>query len=136
MLTAHNVVLAISQSGATDEILNLLPYVKRLAIPLIVMTGNPESALAAQADVALDTGVEQEVCPLNLAPTLRRRRNCAGRRLGRGADETPGIHAEDFASASSAGHARAAFADSGPRPDEHGRRHTDGAARGAVARRP
>ena len=69
MITNQDVVIAISNSGETDEILTILPLIKRLRIPLIAMTGNPESRLARQADVHLDIRVEQEACPLNLAPT-------------------------------------------------------------------
>jgi len=69
MLTGHNVVVALSQSGTTEEVVSLLPYIKRLEIPLIVLTGNPNSVLAEQASVVLGTEVDQEACPLNLAPT-------------------------------------------------------------------
>jgi len=62
-------VLAISSSGDTDEILALLPTIKRLAVPLVAMTGNPRSTLAASADVPLDVSIRQEACPLGLAPT-------------------------------------------------------------------
>lgn len=69
MLTAHNVVVAISQSGATDEVVNLLPYIKSLSIPLLAITGNDGSTLGKHADVILSSKVDQEACPLNLAPT-------------------------------------------------------------------
>ncbi len=69
MITADDVVLALSNSGTTNEIVTLLPLIKRLGITLISMTGNSESPLAAAADVNLDTYVAQEACPLNLAPT-------------------------------------------------------------------
>ncbi len=69
MLTASNTVLALSQSGATDELLSMLPYLKRSRIPLIAITGREDSPLARQADVTLLTRVEKEACPLNLAPT-------------------------------------------------------------------
>lgn len=69
MITADDVVLALSNSGTTNEIVTLLPLIKRLGITLISMTGNSESTLAAAADVNLDTSVAQEACPLNLAPT-------------------------------------------------------------------
>ncbi len=62
-------VIMISRSGESDEIKNLIPFVKRMAVPLIAITGNLNSALAAHSDVTLDTGVEKEACPLNLAPT-------------------------------------------------------------------
>lgn len=69
MITEQDVVLAISNSGNTDELLNILPLIKRQKIPLISLTGNPESELARSADINLDISVEKEACPLNLAPT-------------------------------------------------------------------
>ena len=69
MITAKDVVLALSNSGETDELLTILPLIKRQGIPLIVMSGNDESSLARIADVHLDTSVPAEACPLGLAPT-------------------------------------------------------------------
>lgn len=69
MITANDVVLALSNSGTTHEIVTLLPLIKRLGIALISMTGNQQSVLALSATVSLDAGVEKEACPLNLAPT-------------------------------------------------------------------
>lgn len=69
MITADDIVLALSNSGTTNEIVTLLPLIKRLGLTLISMTGNPDSTLARAANVNLDTQVEQEACPLNLAPT-------------------------------------------------------------------
>ncbi|KPK58289.1 MAG: D-arabinose 5-phosphate isomerase [Gammaproteobacteria bacterium SG8_31] len=69
MITAQDVVLAVSNSGDTPEIVLILPLIKRLSVPLITMTGRPESTLARAADVNLHTGVDKEACPLNLAPT-------------------------------------------------------------------
>lgn len=69
MITASDMVLALSNSGTTSEIVTLLPLIKRLDIPLVSMTGNPQSILAQSATINLDAGVEQEACPLNLAPT-------------------------------------------------------------------
>ena len=69
MLTEHDVVLALSNSGKTAEIVSLLPGLKKLGVKLIAMTGNPESPLAKAADVHLNVGVDQEACPLELAPT-------------------------------------------------------------------
>lgn len=69
MVGGEDAVIMISRSGESDEIKNLIPFVKRLAVPLIAITGNLESALASHSDVTLDTGVEKEACPLNLAPT-------------------------------------------------------------------
>ncbi|HCU05321.1 MAG: D-arabinose 5-phosphate isomerase [Gammaproteobacteria bacterium GWE2_42_36] len=69
VITAQDVVLAISNSGNTQEILTLLPLIKRLNIPLIALAGNLNSSLAEAADVVLDVSVSVEACPLNLAPT-------------------------------------------------------------------
>ncbi len=68
-ITAQSVLLAFSQSGATDEVLAILPYAKRLGVPLIAITGKGGSPLAEQADVVLHTPVPSEADPLNLAPT-------------------------------------------------------------------
>lgn len=68
-ITPNDVVIALSYSGETDELLTILPAIKRLGVPLIVLTGNPNSTLAKAADVVLDVSVEREACPLNLAPT-------------------------------------------------------------------
>lgn len=69
MITHKDVVLALSNSGETDELLTILPVIKRQGIPLVAMTGNPNSSLAAMCDVHLDASVPAEACPLNLAPT-------------------------------------------------------------------
>lgn len=69
MLTQGDVVIAISNSGNTEEITRLLPLIKRLACPLIALTGQKESLLAREADYHLDVSVTQEACPLGLAPT-------------------------------------------------------------------
>ena len=69
MITAQDVVVAISNSGNTQEVVTLLPLMKRLGIPLIALTGNPASTLAQYADVHLDVSIKQEACPLGLAPT-------------------------------------------------------------------
>lgn len=69
MITAQDVVLAISNSGETKEILLLIPLLKRLGTPLIALTGNANSTLVQEADVYLDVHVEREACPLGLAPT-------------------------------------------------------------------
>ncbi len=69
MITRDDAVLALSNSGETDEILTIVPVIARLGIPLIAFTGNPDSALARAATVHLDIGVPAEACPLNLAPT-------------------------------------------------------------------
>ena len=69
MITAQDVVLALSNSGETDEILTILPLIKRLNVPLIAMTGNPASRLATESNYHIDVSVEKEACPLGLAPT-------------------------------------------------------------------
>jgi arabinose-5-phosphate isomerase len=69
MITAHDVVLALSNSGESDELLAILPVIKRLGAKLIAMTGNPASTLAREANVHLDASVDREACPLGLAPT-------------------------------------------------------------------
>ena len=69
MITKSDAVILLSNSGSTNEITALLPLLKRLGVPLIAMTGNPDSVLARAANVHLDVGVEEEACPLDLAPT-------------------------------------------------------------------
>ncbi len=69
MITAKDVVIALSNSGSTEEILTILPIIKRLDVPLIALTGDPQSALATAATVNINVGVENEACPLGLAPT-------------------------------------------------------------------
>lgn len=69
MITPQDVVLAMSNSGETGELVTIVPIIKRLGVPLISMTGNPASTLATEADVAIDISVAKEACPLGLAPT-------------------------------------------------------------------
>lgn len=69
MLTAKDIVIALSNSGESEEIISILPFIKRLNIPLIALTGKPHSKLASFASVNLDVSVEKEACPLGLAPT-------------------------------------------------------------------
>lgn len=69
MITSNDIVLAISYSGRTGELITLIPRIKRLGVPLIALTGYPDSPLATAADIHLDTHVEKEACPLGLAPT-------------------------------------------------------------------
>ena len=69
MITRDDIMLALSNSGQSDELLTIIPLIKRQGAKLIALTGNPESALAKEADVHLDAGVALEACPLNLAPT-------------------------------------------------------------------
>lgn len=98
MITRSDVVLALSNSGESDEVIALLPSLKRLGIPLIAMTGNAESTLSKQATVHLDSGVSQEACPLNLAPTASTTASLAlGDALAVALLEARGFQAEDFA---------------------------------------
>jgi arabinose-5-phosphate isomerase len=69
IVTADDVVIMLSNSGETDELLQLLPYIKRREVPLIAIVGNLKSTIAQRADAVLDASVDQEACPLNLAPT-------------------------------------------------------------------
>jgi arabinose-5-phosphate isomerase len=69
MITAGDVVIALSNSGTSAELITILPLLKLLAVPVIALTGNPASELATTADVHLNVGVKEEACPLNLAPT-------------------------------------------------------------------
>lgn len=69
MVTSHDVVIALSNSGETGEVLNILPSLRRIGAKIIAMVGNPESTLAKNADVILNVGVSKEACPLGLAPT-------------------------------------------------------------------
>ncbi len=69
MIMRDDVVLAVSNSGESEEVLKMLPLIKRWGLKLIAMTGNPRSALALSADVVLDAGVPEEACPLGLSPT-------------------------------------------------------------------
>jgi arabinose-5-phosphate isomerase len=98
MITRSDVVLALSNSGESDEVIALLPSLKRLGIPLIAMTGNAESTLSKQSNVHLDSGVTQEACPLNLAPTASTTAALAlGDALAVALLEARGFRAEDFA---------------------------------------
>lgn len=98
MITRDDVVLALSNSGSTAEIITLLPLIKRLGITLISMTGNPDSALAKAAEVNLDARVSQEACPLNLAPTSSTTASLVlGDALAIALLEARGFTAEDFA---------------------------------------
>ena len=98
MLTRGDALLALSNSGETPEVLTLLPPLKRLAIPLIAMTGNAASTLARAADVHLDVGVPQEACPHNLAPTASTTAALVmGDALAVALLEARGFSADDFA---------------------------------------
>ena len=98
MITKDDIVLALSNSGSTAEIVTLLPLIKRLGIRLISMTGNPDSPLAKAAEVNLDARVSQEACPLNLAPTSSTTASLVlGDALAIALLEARGFTAEDFA---------------------------------------
>jgi arabinose-5-phosphate isomerase len=98
MITRDDVVLALSNSGSTAEIVTLLPLIKRLGICLISMTGNPDSPLAKAAEVNLDARIHQEACPLNLAPTSSTTASLVlGDALAIALLEARGFTAEDFA---------------------------------------
>jgi arabinose-5-phosphate isomerase len=98
MITREDLLLALSNSGETAEILALLPHIKRLALPLIALTGNPGSTLARDADVHLDVAVSQEACPHNLAPTASTTAALAmGDALAVALLEARGFSADDFA---------------------------------------
>lgn len=98
MITAQDVVLALSNSGTTEEILTLVPLIKRLGVPLVALTGNADSPLARAADVHIDVAVEQEACPLGLAPTASTTAALAmGDALAVSLLEARGFTAEDFA---------------------------------------
>ena len=98
MIQPQDAVLAISNSGESQELAAILPLVKRLGTPLLVMTGNPRSTLARHADVLLDSGVEKEACPLNLAPTASTTAQLAlGDALAVALLDARGFRAEDFA---------------------------------------
>ena len=98
MITNKDVVLAISNSGETEEILTILPLIKRLGVPLITLTGNTNSTLARAADSNIDVSVEQEACPLGLAPTSSTTATLVmGDALAISLLEARGFTAEDFA---------------------------------------
>jgi arabinose-5-phosphate isomerase len=98
MITRQDVVLALSYSGETGEIVTLLPLLKRLQVPLIAMTGKPASTLAQTAEVHLDVSVAMEACPLNLAPTASTTATLAmGDALAVALLEARGFTPEDFA---------------------------------------
>ncbi len=98
MVTAGDVVLAISNSGESDEIGAILPAIKRLDVVLIAMTGNVESSLAQHAQIVLSSAVDQEACPLNLAPTASTTAQMAlGDALAVALLDARGFREEDFA---------------------------------------
>lgn len=98
MLTPNDLLLAVSNSGETQEIVTILPLVKRMGAKLVSMTGKPGSTLAKTADVHLDISVDEEACPLNLAPTASTTATLAmGDALAVALLESRGFTAEDFA---------------------------------------
>ncbi|WLD57167.1 KpsF/GutQ family sugar-phosphate isomerase [Salinispirillum sp. LH 10-3-1] len=98
MITRDDVIVALSNSGETNEIISLLPAIKRLGIPVIAITGQAESTLGSEADAMLDSGVDIEACPLNLAPTSSTTTALVlGDALAIALLEARGFSAEDFA---------------------------------------
>lgn len=98
MITHQDVILALSNSGETPEMLTLLPLIKRLAIPMIALTGNPSSTLAKTANAHLNVSVDKEACPLGLAPTSSTTAALVmGDALAIALLEARGFTAEDFA---------------------------------------
>ena len=98
MMTRGDLVIAISNSGETEEICRILPVIKRMGLPLIAMSGNPQSTLAQAGDVPLDISVAEEACPLGLAPTASTTATLAmGDALAVVLLEERGFRAEDFA---------------------------------------
>ena len=98
MITPEDVVIALSNSGSSEELLTIVPLVKRQGARLIAMTGKPDSPLAREADAHLDAGVGEEACPLNLAPTASTTAALAlGDALAVALLDARGFAAEDFA---------------------------------------
>ncbi|WBY00058.1 KpsF/GutQ family sugar-phosphate isomerase [Ramlibacter tataouinensis] len=98
MIKPVDLVLAISNGGESDEITAILPVLKRLGVPLVAVTGNLHSTLARHADIVLDSGVEKEACPLNLAPTASTTTQLAlGDALAVALLDARGFREEDFA---------------------------------------
>ncbi len=98
MVQPGDVVIAISNSGESEELTALLPVIKRIGVPLLAMTGKPTSSLARHADIVLDSAVSVEACPLNLAPTASTTAQMAlGDALAVVLLEARGFKAEDFA---------------------------------------
>jgi arabinose-5-phosphate isomerase len=98
MVAREDVVVALSNFGETDEVLALLPALKRLGIPLLLLTGAPTSTLARQADIVIDVGVAEEACPMNLAPTSSTTAALAmGDALAMALLDLRGLRPEDYA---------------------------------------
>ena len=98
MITTSDVVLAISNSGESEELTAILPLIKRMGVPLIAMTGRPSSSLGSHADMLLDSAVDKEACPHNLAPTASTTAQLAlGDALAIALLTARGFRADDFA---------------------------------------
>ena len=98
MVARGDVVLALSNSGQTDEVLAILPPLKRLGVPIVLLTGDPGSSLARQCEVVLDVSVPEEACPMNLAPTSSTTAALAvGDALAMALLELRGLRLEDYA---------------------------------------
>ena len=98
MITRRDVVVALSNSGETEELVRILPVIKRIDAPLVALTGRPDSTLGRAANVVLDVSVAEEACPLNLAPTASTTAALAmGDALAVGVLEARGFTEEDFA---------------------------------------
>ena len=98
MVARGDVVLALSNSGETDEVLAILPPLKRLGVPIVLLTGNPSSTLARQAEVVIDVSAAEEACPMNLAPTSSTTAAlAAGDALAMALLELRGLKPEDYA---------------------------------------
>ncbi|OLC14219.1 MAG: D-arabinose 5-phosphate isomerase [Candidatus Rokubacteria bacterium 13_1_40CM_69_27] len=98
MVARGDVMLALSNSGETDEVLAILPPLKRLGVPIVLLTGNPQSTLARLCEVVLDVAVAEEACPMNLAPTSSTTAALAvGDAVAMALLELRGLRAEDFA---------------------------------------
>lgn len=98
MVARGDVVLALSNSGETEELLAILPLLKRLGVPIVLLTGSSESTLARQCEVVLDVAVAEEACPMNLAPTSSTTAALAmGDALAMALLDVRGLRPEDFA---------------------------------------
>jgi arabinose-5-phosphate isomerase len=98
MVSRGDVVLALSNSGETDEVLAVVPPLKRLGVPIVLLTGSPTSTLAKQCEVVLDVSVAEEACPMNLAPTSSTTATLAmGDALAMALLERRGLRPEDYA---------------------------------------
>src|SRR5262249_48937402 len=98
MVARGDLVLALSNSGETDEVLAIIPPLKRLGVPIVLLTGNPGSSLARQCEVVLDGSVPEEACPMNLAPTSSTTATLAvGDALALALLELRGFRPEDYA---------------------------------------